>query len=235
MGQRADEVGQAKRSTDWDAQPSGTETNRADTAALAGHADGPPSISDDDIEGTRAQIEQTREQMAATIDAIQEKLDPQNLKAQAVQTLRTATIGKVEELKGTTGGKVEETLHTISNKAQEAKSTLTDKAQEAGSVVGSKVQEAQSTVRPYAETAQTSISSTTSTVGDKALTVTAKVRDGARRAGGMAQANGPQLVQMVKRNPLPVALLVGSGLILLLYRPRDQHKSGGISTETPPL
>ena len=61
------------------------------------------------------------------------------------------------------------------------------------------------------------------------------LREGARRAGDMVQANGPQLVKMVKRNPLPVALLVGSGLILLLYRPRDEQRSRGISTETPPL
>ncbi len=39
--------------------------------------------SDDEIEATRAQIEMTRAEMTETVDALQERLDPERLKEQA--------------------------------------------------------------------------------------------------------------------------------------------------------
>ncbi len=47
--------------------------------------------SDDEVEATRAQIEMTRAEMTETVDALQERLDPQRLKEQAkVQARDTA-------------------------------------------------------------------------------------------------------------------------------------------------
>lgn len=46
-----------------------------------------------EIEQTRAEIESTRAEMHDTIDAIQAKLSPDNLKQQAKDTVRDATIG----------------------------------------------------------------------------------------------------------------------------------------------
>jgi len=52
----------------------------------------------DETEAIRADIEQTRTQMSATIDAIQEKLNPQNIVDQAKGAVREATIGRVENM-----------------------------------------------------------------------------------------------------------------------------------------
>lgn len=49
-----------------------------------------------DISSKRAEIEHTRQEMSATIDAIQQKLSPDTLAQQAKDTVREATIGKVE-------------------------------------------------------------------------------------------------------------------------------------------
>src|SRR5215210_1533617 len=46
----------------------------------------------------RAQIEQTRSEMSETIDAIQEKLSPDNLKEQAQEMVREATVGRAQEM-----------------------------------------------------------------------------------------------------------------------------------------
>lgn len=61
----------------------------------AGYATG--SNSDDPAQ-IRAEIEQTRARMGQTIDQIQERLSPARLKQQTKDTIRDATIGKVEEM-----------------------------------------------------------------------------------------------------------------------------------------
>jgi len=69
----------------------------------------------DDPEVIRAQIEQTRANMTRTVNSIQEKLAPQRLAQQAKDTIREATIGKVEEM-----------AHTASRKANRWSSSLTE-------------------------------------------------------------------------------------------------------------
>ena len=49
-------------------------------------------------EEIKAGIEQTRTEMSHTIDAIQEKLNPQNIVDQAKESVREATIGRVEDM-----------------------------------------------------------------------------------------------------------------------------------------
>lgn len=44
----------------------------------------------------RAEIQQTRAEMSETIDAIQEKLSPQRVMEQARETVRDATVGRIE-------------------------------------------------------------------------------------------------------------------------------------------
>jgi len=69
----------------------------------------------DDPEVIRAQIEETRANMTKTVNSIQEKLAPQRLAQQAKDTIREATIGKVEEM-----------AHTASRKANRWSSSLTE-------------------------------------------------------------------------------------------------------------
>src|SRR5437764_413732 len=59
--------------------------------------------SADNPEVIRAQIEQTRNEMSGTIDAIQERLNPDHFKEHAKVMVREATIGRVEEMVNNTG------------------------------------------------------------------------------------------------------------------------------------
>jgi hypothetical protein len=78
MGQRADQVDPAYNDRTGSGADNGGENK--------------------DPDEIRAEIEQTRAEMSGTIDAIQEKLNPDNLKEQAKEMVREATIGRVEDM-----------------------------------------------------------------------------------------------------------------------------------------
>src|ERR671917_2654521 len=50
-----------------------------------------------EIERTRAEIERTRADMGETVDAIQQRLSPENLKEQAKDRVRETTVGRAME------------------------------------------------------------------------------------------------------------------------------------------
>lgn len=50
-----------------------------------------------EIERTREEIERTRADMSETVDAIQDRLSPENLKEQAKDRVKEATVGKAQE------------------------------------------------------------------------------------------------------------------------------------------
>ncbi len=50
-----------------------------------------------DVEVSRVEIERTRADMSETVDAIQDRLSPQNLKDQAKDRVKEATVGKAQE------------------------------------------------------------------------------------------------------------------------------------------
>jgi len=58
-------------------------------------AGGPVEV--DEVEASRVEIERTRADMSETVDAIQERLSPQNLKEQAKDRVKEATVGKAQE------------------------------------------------------------------------------------------------------------------------------------------
>jgi rRNA-processing protein FCF1 len=80
---------------------------------ISGQTEGPASAdteelrelaqSDDEVEATRARIELTRAEMTETVDALQERLDPERLKeqakAQARDTLRSTGSDILEAIK----------------------------------------------------------------------------------------------------------------------------------------
>ncbi len=57
----------------------------------------PDRMADDEVEVTRIEIERTRADMSETANAIQQRLSPENLKEQAKDRVREATVGRVEE------------------------------------------------------------------------------------------------------------------------------------------
>jgi uncharacterized protein DUF3618 len=54
--------------------------------------------TDPDVERLTEDIEQTRDQMTDTVEEIGDRLDPRNIVAGAKETIREATVGKVEEM-----------------------------------------------------------------------------------------------------------------------------------------
>jgi ElaB/YqjD/DUF883 family membrane-anchored ribosome-binding protein len=57
-----------------------------------------PGDSDEDVELRVDEIERTRHEMSRTADEIGERLTPSNIVEQAKETVRDATVGKVEEM-----------------------------------------------------------------------------------------------------------------------------------------
>lgn len=54
--------------------------------------------SDESLSQIRAQIEDTRDNLGETIDALQNKLDPQRVKAQAMEKVREATVERAQNI-----------------------------------------------------------------------------------------------------------------------------------------
>ena len=113
MGEREDAMIN-DRAADAGGEFAGTGTTpRAET----GHAlrasdddrfDDAPDDEADEAARLRSEIEQTRAGMGETIDAIQEKLNPENIREQVVASVREATIGRVERVMENVGEKVSE-------------------------------------------------------------------------------------------------------------------------------
>ena len=95
MGQTADTIGGYDSAGDADLD--------LDAGAGIDTAPGDAGTDEDNTGEIRAQIEQTRSEMSDTINAIQDKLSPDNLKDQAKEMVREATIGRAEEMVNNAG------------------------------------------------------------------------------------------------------------------------------------
>jgi ElaB/YqjD/DUF883 family membrane-anchored ribosome-binding protein len=152
--------------------------------------------ADDAVIVVRAEIEQTRDQLSETIDAIQERLNPQVLMQQARETaqeavqekveqardaVRQATIGKVEDVMSTAAEKVQDVM----NAAGEAVSNVTDRVQGAGNNGN---MPASSSVQPVQ---------------------------------GTGSGTSSMLLDTIRQNPLP-AVLAATGLAWLYVNSRSQ-------------
>ena len=72
--------------------------------------------TDSETERIKAEIEDTRAEMGQTINEIQERLSPEHLMGQVKETVREATIGKVERVMD----KVGETISNVTEPAMDA-------------------------------------------------------------------------------------------------------------------
>lgn len=106
MGEAADKM----NTTRWDEE-------RASAARDDNYATSESSDDfDENTEQLRAEIEDTRSEMSETINQIQERLSPEHLMGQVKDTVREATIGKVEKVMD----KVGETISDATEPALEA-------------------------------------------------------------------------------------------------------------------
>lgn len=108
-----------------------SDWNERDTTATESIASGSAVDYEEDAEQIRAGIEDTRADMSQTINEIQERLSPEHLMGQVKETVREATIGKVE--------RVMETIGEVTEPAREAMSRAGTTIKEAGTTVGNSV------------------------------------------------------------------------------------------------
>ena len=102
--------------------------NESETTATESIASGSDVDYEEDAEQIRAEIEDTRADMSQTINEIQERLSPEHLMDQVKETVREATIGKVE--------RVMETIGEVTEPAREAIGRAGSTIKEAGTSVG---------------------------------------------------------------------------------------------------
>lgn len=102
--------------------------NETDSTATESIASGSAVDYEEDAEQIRAEIEDTRAEMSQTINEIQERLSPEHLMGQVKETVRDATIGKVE--------RVMETIGEVTEPAREAMTRAGSTIKEAGTSVG---------------------------------------------------------------------------------------------------
>lgn len=99
-----------------------------DRGELAGTADAAVAgaAGSDDPEEIREQIERTREDMSLTLDELQERLSPQHLAQQAKDTVREATVGRVQHMVESAGT----TASEVAERAQDTAGTIVERARE---------------------------------------------------------------------------------------------------------
>jgi hypothetical protein len=112
MGQTADwmnpDYEQGDANNDDTSTSNATPTAYTPVGAIIGSGTASEGEEVEGAEEIRASIEQTRSEMSETINAIQEKLSPQHLMEQAKDSIRDATVGRVEEMVSNVGDKVGE-------------------------------------------------------------------------------------------------------------------------------
>ena len=103
MGERPDEIGRADL---FDAEMIDRHGTVGENTEDAGE-------TSDDTAEIRAGIEQTRSEMSETIDAIQDRLNPQHIKEQVKEQVREATIGRAEEVMRNAGDTLNEARYGL--------------------------------------------------------------------------------------------------------------------------
>lgn len=86
---------------------------------------------DSETERIKADIEDTRAEMGQTLNEIQERLSPEHIMDQVKETVREATIGKVERVMEQVGEKIS----NVTEPAMEAMGTVGEKLRDTGSSV----------------------------------------------------------------------------------------------------
>src|SRR5215216_2932524 len=106
--------------------------NEPENTATESIASGSADDYDEDAEQIRTEIEDTRADMSQTINEIQERLSPEHLMGQVKETVREATIGKVERVMDRVG----ETISGVTEPALEVAGRAGTAIKEAGRTVG---------------------------------------------------------------------------------------------------
>jgi ElaB/YqjD/DUF883 family membrane-anchored ribosome-binding protein len=145
-------------------------------------------------EQIRARIEQTRAELGDTLNALQERLDPERLKEQAQEQIAEQVQSAKDSVREATIGKVGDFMHNASETISEAARPVV----EAVTGAAHNVTEA---ARPKVE----AIGQAAHSVGDTAS-----------NAGSAVKAHSSSLMETIRQNPVPAAMAAfGIGWLLL--------------------
>lgn len=186
-------------------------------------------LEENEVEVTRAQIEQTRSGMSDTIEAIKDKLNPQVLMNQAKET--------VTDVAGTLAQRAKDTVHDVtSDVLQQAKTSLPDMTSNLAQQAKETVHEVTSDVLQQAKTnlpeiahqaVHGAVSEAKEAVGNAVHSAGEAVGD----AVDTARDAGSSVVRMIERNPLPTAL-IATGLGWYWMKVRHDEAERQRSRET---
>jgi len=154
-----------------------------------------------DVEATRAQIEQTRGEMGETIEAIREKLNPHTLAEQAKETVSDITSNVMDKARATAHDVVQEAKETVTHVMHEAKETVHDVVQEAKETLPTMTSNA----------AHQAVSGAVNEAKEAVGSAVSTARHAMGEAAGTAKDAGATLMDLIRRNPIPSAL-IGVGL-----------------------
>ena len=180
----------------------------------------------DEVEASRVEIERTRTDMSETVDTIQNKLSPRNLKEQAKEQAKDTARG--------TGSTIMETIRDNPLPAALTGIGLgwlfvsARKQSASGPSAGQTVSQTQSRAQETANQAQ-------DTAGRVASQAQERMSQLGSRAQGQAQRAKGGLQRMLQENPLAVgALAVGAGAAVGLVVPQTgkEHEAMGEARDT---
>ena len=164
-----------------------------------------------EIEATKASIEHTRADMSETINAIKEQLSPKRLVAEAKEAVSEAVAEKAHEAQDAIMDKVSDVAHGASDIVHNVVASVTGAAHSIGDKVSELAGNAKDKVNEITGGAKDKMDTLTHS-GSHTRTVTL----GATTYGGSRkQFSGDMLMDVMKENPIPTAL-VGLGLGWLL-------------------
>jgi DNA repair exonuclease SbcCD ATPase subunit len=155
------------------------------------------------VEELKDRIEQTRSELGETVDAIQDRLDPERIKAQ----VREATIGKVQETVQTAGEKAQEVAGMVKEKAQELAGNLKEKAEQRAQA--SDIENANRTLE----------------LDGARIEVDGSISSSDASPVDAAQDKLEAAKTFVKNNPLPVAAGAAATVALWLWRRRNNART----------
>jgi ElaB/YqjD/DUF883 family membrane-anchored ribosome-binding protein len=209
---------------------------------------GEPDPTNVEIERTRAEIVRTRADMSETVDAIQGRLSPENLKEQAKDRVKEATVGKAQEA----GSGIVETIRAnpvpaaltglglgwllmSARRQQDEHARLRrtpygqppryyDEHGSSGASAGQALGRARDSVGETASQAQNKAGQVASQAQDKVEEVAGQAQDQASRLGDKARYQARRasvgFQRMLRENPLAVgALATGVGAAVGLAIP----------------
>ncbi len=206
-------------------------------------------------EDIRRDVEETRAEMSETIDALQERLNPDTLKQEAKGAIRGATVGRAEEMVSTAQHRAEDVMSATQERAKGASSGVVETIRQnplpaalAGVGLGLLIMESRksSSQSQSSSQVQERAGQAMGTAQQKTGQLTSQVQHGVQDVSRQAQQGMSQFQRMLHERPLAVgAVALGLGAAVglavpetekedqLLGQVRDQamHKAGQMAQD----